>query len=444
MIAFIQVPVTTFENLKLELSSEPINEELEGFAIAAVEDVRKNGVNAIRCYNRDNFSDWEKDLRVSKQDIANAFLQLTDYERGAFLDFANQIRIKAAKQAERCQPWSAKVYDLDVDYAMLPINSVGIYSSPNYPTTVINVTLMARQAGVRRVALATYPKQRVIPRGILAAAFVSGIDDVYVMQGRRAIAAFALGLSENGNIVVPRVDMICGPGGAEVDATKRYVQFKYGTKIDTPAGPSEVVVVAPATYDPHRVVLELTCQCEHGSSSRSFLITDSTEQIPETMRYLSEIVCDLNETKRFYVTEALTRRSRVIIVDSPEEAREICDTIAPEILVIYEDNKDKPNHYLDYIISNPPSSGSICVNFSSALSDYGAETCISPTSGTARYYSKLSVRDFLRQVPILRYNAKGLRNQMWIADQLAELEGFPLHKTAATYRSNGGNRNANN
>ena len=440
---FIEIPVIKFQDLKSELFSEPITEQLEGFAISGVDDVQRNGIHAIRKYNKDKFNGWYQDLKVDKPTISKAFLSLSDYEKGAMLDFANQIRIKASEQAKRCLPWTTKIYDLDIDYAMLPLDSVGIYSSPDYPTTVMNVALMARQAGVRQIVLATYSKKKVIPNGILAASFLSGIDEVYVMQGRRAIAALALGLTENDQTIVPKVDMICGPGGSEVDATKRYVQFKFGTRIDLPAGPSEVAIVAPADYDPKRVALEMACQCEHGSSSRSILVTNSTVGIQRMFGYLNDLVGDLNETKKLYVTEALTKRSRIVLVDTPEEAKEVCDRIAPEILVIYEDNPDGKNPYLEYFTSNPPSSGSICCNFSSALSDYGAETCISPTNGSAKYYSKLNVKNFLRQVPILRYRDRGLRNQIWIADQLSQLEGFPLHRMAATYVDNRGSKNGN-
>ncbi|MBS3051884.1 MAG: histidinol dehydrogenase [Candidatus Aenigmarchaeota archaeon] len=440
MIYFIKIPVISADQLQEELLYGEITEELDGLAIGAVDDVKKYGVDAIIRYNNERFGNWDGRLRVPRTAVSNTFLLLSDDERGAMLDFANQIRIKAVKQAEKCSPYTASVYDLGIEYRMLPIDTVGIYSSPDYPTTVMNVALMAKQAGVTKVILATYPKKGNISQGILAASFLSGIDDIYVMQGRRAIAAFALGIKETGRDVIPKVDMICGPGGREVDATKRYVQYKFGTRIDLPAGPSEVVVIAPSPYNVKKVALEMACQCEHGSSSRSVLITDSGEKLEEMFGCLTEIVGELEETSRMYVTEALTKRSRILIVNSPQEAREICDKIAPEILVIYDDISKE---YLEYFSSNPPSAGSICCNFSSAISDYGAETCISPTSGSARSYSKLSVRDFLRQVPILKYNDRGLRNQRWIADKLSQIEGFPLHRMAATYVIKGGERNGN-
>ncbi|MBI4994740.1 histidinol dehydrogenase, partial [Candidatus Peregrinibacteria bacterium] len=394
----IEIKTIELNGLKTYLQekrSNEITDELEGAAAIALAEVRRDGIKSIQEYNQQRFGAWNPEIRAPKKLLADGFLELDGSQRGAMLDFQNQLRIKAAAQAERLTPWNTQVYDLAIRYRYLPIDTVGIYSSPDYPTTVMNVAAMAKQAGVRRIVLATYPKNGALPPGIRAGAFLSGIDDVFVMQGKRAIAALATGLDDNGQEIVPRANMICGPGGPEVDATKRYVNFKFGTRIDLPAGPSEVGIIATAPYDPKRIALEMACQCEHGSSSSAFWITDSTEKVSEVFGYLDELVNSVKEEKQPYVRSALNQNSRIIRVESPEQARYACDLIAPELVVVFEDSSNGTrDKYSAFLRENPPSAGSICFGFSSALGDYGAETCITPTNGLAACYSKLYVNDF--------------------------------------------------
>ncbi len=291
-----------------------------------------------------------------------------------------------------------------------------------YPSSVLMNAAPAQVAGVREICMTTPcdAEGKVSPH-ILAAARVAGISAVYKLGGAQAIAAFAFGTE-----TVPKVDIITGPGNKYVALAKKQV-FGH-VAIDSIAGPSEVVVIADADADPEFIVMDMFAQAEHDPDASAVLITTSAE-LAEAVRALAQRQVG-SMLRGEVISRALDANGAIVVVGDMEEACRVSDLIAPEHLELHVAD---PWGLLPWLHN----AGAIFLGPWSCetVGDYFAgPNHTLPTNGTARFFSPLSVRDFVKHTSIISWSKGELRNTGDKIASFADHEGLQAHAEAVRAR----------
>jgi histidinol dehydrogenase len=305
-----------------------------------------------------------------------------------------------------------------------PLETVGVYvpgGTAAYPSSVLMNVLPAKIAGVKRIVMVTPPHKDGVNPYILAAAQIAGVDEIYSIGGAQAVAALAYGTE-----TIPRVDKIVGPGNMYVALAKKAV---FGdVNIDMIAGPSDILVVADETGDAAFIAADLLSQAEHDVNSAAILVTPNEELAIKVKR---EIERQLEELPRAQIARASTENNgAIIVVDTIEEAFEIANSIAPEHLELHV---KEPMMALGHV----KHAGSIFLGpyAPEPLGDYFAgPNHVLPTSGTARFFSPLSVDDFVKKSSFLSYTREALYAVKDDIIILAEKEGLQAHAKAIQIR----------
>jgi histidinol dehydrogenase len=272
----------------------------------------------------------------------------------------------------------------------------------------------AKVAGVKRVVMCTPAQKNGISPYLLVAADIAGVDEVYRIGGVQAIAAMAYGTH-----TIARVDKIVGPGNIYVATAKRLM---YGTVgIDMMAGPSELLVIADAAADPAHVAADLLCEAEHDEDAKVCLITTSMRVAQDVSRRVREQLTKLTREK--IATKSIVRHAVAFVVDGLDEAISLANQIAPEHLTL---SVDRPFDYLEKIRHvgalflgryTPP-----------AVADYVAgPNHVLPTGGTARFFSPLSVDDYMKASNIIAYSKEELGKVKDHLLRIAHMEGLDAH-----------------
>ena len=305
------------------------------------------------------------------------------------------------------------------------LHRVGLYvpgGTAAYPSSVLMNAIPAKIAGVGEIIMVTPPLKdgRANP-DILVAAAICGVDRVFLMGGAQAVAALAYGTE-----TVPRVDKIVGPGNIYVATAKKLL---YGTvAIDMIAGPSEILVLADESADPVYVAADLMSQAEHDRLASAILITTSEKLAEETVRELSRQMQHLS--RKEIIDESLTNFGGIIVCDDMDTAVALANQVAPEHLELSVDN---PFLYLGRI----DNAGSVFMGHFSPepLGDYYAgPNHVLPTSGTARFFSPLSVDTFTKKSSFIYYTKDALEAASDDIVTLAEKEGLTAHAGAIKVR----------
>ncbi len=302
---------------------------------------------------------------------------------------------------------------------------VGVYAPGGravYPSSVIMGVVPARVAGVDQVILCSPPDRSGVPPDlVLAAARLAGVDRVFAVGGAGAIAALAYGTE-----TIPRVDRIVGPGNAYVTAAKQDVASVVGT--DTPAGPSELLIIADASSRPAAVAREMLAQAEHDPRAAVVVLTTSASMaaaITSAVDTLLPLEC-----RREIIAAALGRHGAVLLASTPEEAIEFSNAWAPEHLWIAVANPRA-------LAGRVRSAGSVFLGTSSSVTfgDYltGANHVL-PTEGVGRYRSGLSTEDFVRWTTYQEISPAAARSLSGDVVTLASAEGLPAHAAAARHQ----------
>jgi histidinol dehydrogenase len=257
---------------------------------------------------------------------------------------------------------------------------------------------------------------------LLVAADIAGVDEVYRIGGVQAIAAMAYGTS-----TVPRVDKIVGPGNIYVATAKRLV---YGTvAIDMVAGPSELLVVADEAADPAHVAADLLCEAEHDEDAKVYLVTTSNRLAQQTVRCVCEQLGKLNRTK--ITGTSIARHATVFVVENLEQAVELANEIAPEHLTL---SVERPFEYVEKIRH----AGALFLGRYTppAVADYVAgPNHVLPTGGTARFFSPLSVDDYVKKSNIIFYPQEALGKVKDHLARIAHMEGLDAHAKSMESRT---------
>jgi len=386
-------------------------------AATIVEDVRSRGEAAVRQHS-ERFGDLSPgDPIVLDRSFLDAALDRLDPSTRELLERV-AMRIRGFAREQR-----ACLLDLDTGVAggraghrWLPITAAGAYAPGGrypLPSSVLMTVIPARIADVDHVWVAS-PRPTLVT---LAAAAVADADGLLAVGGAQAIAALAFGTFS------PPSDVVVGPGNRWVTAAKKHLYGEVG--IDGLAGPSEIVVVADETADPHLVAADLLAQAEHDPDALPILVTDSPEKLDEVERTINAALASLPTAD--VATPALDGGYAVVIGDM-EEAVTLCDRIAPEHLALHVANPDVMAERLT-------SYGSLFIGDTSAevFADYGAgPNHVLPTDGGARFQSGLSVLTFLKAPTWLALSDPAATAED--AAHLARLEGLEAHARAAELR----------
>ena len=305
------------------------------------------------------------------------------------------------------------------------LERVGLYvpgGTAAYPSSVLMNAIPAKIAGVKEIIMVTPPKKDGTPnKDILVAASICGVDRIFMAGGAQAIAALAYGTEG-----IPKVDKIVGPGNIFVATAKKLL---FGmVDIDMVAGPSEILVVADETADPKYLAADLMSQAEHDVLASAILITTSEEIADKTIAEIERQKESLS--RKAIIDQSLDNYGAVIIAKSISDAIELANGLAPEHLEMQVDN---PMQYLGQL----DNVGSIFLGkyAPEPLGDYYAgPNHVLPTSGTARFFSPLSVSSFTKRSSFIYYTEQALMDAKDDIVCVAEREGLTAHANAIKVR----------
>ena len=363
-------------------------------------------------------------LEVSQEEIAAAFEKVEPAFIGVLKKAAANIRAFHEKQVRQSFIMTERA-GVVMGQKITPLDRVGLYvpgGTAAYPSTVLMDAIPAKIAGCSEIVITTPPaRDGSVNPAILAAAKVAGVDRVFKVGGAQAIAALAYGTG-----TVPCVDKIVGPGNAFVAEAKKQVFGRVA--IDMIAGPSEILIVSDGNSNPRHVAADMLSQAEHDRMASAVLVTDSLT-LAEAVR--NEIERQVRLLPRVEIASAsIDVNGKIIVADTLDRAVEIANEIAPEHLELCVDN---PFDYLEKV----KHAGSIFMGRScpEALGDYLAgPNHTLPTGGTARFYSPLSVDDFIKKSQYTYFTRDALRAVADDVARFAEKEGLSGHARSVLTR----------
>ena len=305
------------------------------------------------------------------------------------------------------------------------LDRVGLYvpgGTAAYPSSVLMNAVPARIAGVKEIIMVTPPGKDGKPNpDILTAAAIVGVDRVFMCGGAQAIAALAYGTEQ-----IPKVDKIVGPGNIFVATAKKLLYGK--VDIDMIAGPSEILIVADDSADPAYLAADLMSQAEHDKLASAILITTSERVADETSAELEKQMKELSRNE--IIRSSIDNYGAVIVTKSMDRAIELANSLAPEHLEIQVND---PMSYLGQLNNV----GSVFMGQYSPepLGDYFAgPNHVLPTSGTARFFSPLSVNSFVKRSQFIYYTEQALLDAKNDIVCIAEKEGLTAHAHAVKIR----------
>ena len=361
-------------------------------------------------------------VRVTPEEIKNAYFHIRKDE-GDALRLAAE-RVTAFHERQRSKTWMYQDGDATLGQIIGPVDAVGVYvpgGKAVYPSSVLMCAIPAKVAGVSRIVMVTPPQKEGINPYLLVAADIAGVTEIYRLGGVQAVAALAYGTK-----TIEKVDKIVGPGNIYVATAKRLL---YGTVgIDMVAGPSELLVVADAEAKPAHVAADLLCEAEHDEDAQVFLVTTSERLAKDVSKLIEAQLKGLQREK--IASKAIAQHAVAFVVPTMGEAIALANEIAAEHLTLSVDN---PFDYLEQIRHagalflgryTPPS-----------VADYIAgPNHVLPTGGTARFFSPLSVNDYVKVSNIVHYTKQALAKVKDPLIRLAQIEGFDAHAKSAQSR----------
>jgi histidinol dehydrogenase len=386
--------------------------------------VQRGGDQAVARYTKkfDRVTLKPAQFRVSPEQVKEAYYHIRK-EEGDALRYAAQ-RIRSFHERQQAKTWMYQDGGATLGQVILPLDSVGLYvpgGKAVYPSTVLMCAVPAKVAGVRRVVMCTPAQKAGISPYLLVAADIAGVDEVYRIGGVQAVGAMAYGTKS-----IARVDKIVGPGNVYVAAAKRLL---YGTVgLDMVAGPSELLVIADEQANPAHVAADLLCEAEHDEEARVYLVTTSERLAREVVRQVEEQRKRLTRDK--ILAKSIGQHALAFVVGDMEEAIELANEIAPEHLTL---SVDRPFDYLEKVRH----AGALFLGryTAPAVADYVAgPNHVLPTGGTARFFSPLSLDDYVTKSNIISYSKEELMKAKDHLARLAQMEGFDAHARSAESR----------
>lgn len=397
--------------------------EVEEQVKAIIKDVKDFGDKALLSYTEKFDKVIPKKLKLDANDIEAGY-QKADKKIIKALEAAKENITSFHLKQKQSGFVDAEKNGVIRGQLVLPIETVGIYvpgGTARYPSSVLMNAIPAKIAGVSRLVMITPNAESELPAGILAAAKIAGIDEIYQVGGAQGVAALAYGTE-----TIPKVDKIVGPGNVYVATAKKIL---FGTvAIDMIAGPSEVVVLADELANPAFIAADLLSQAEHDVLARAILITTSKKIAEEVVVEVDKQLETL--PRKEIASRSINEQGAIFIVNTIEEQFDLMNTIAPEHLEIQLE--DAMTH-----LSRVKHAGSVFIGAyaSEPLGDYLAgPNHVLPTSGTARFFSPLGVEDFVKRTAFINYTKEALEFEKDDVMNLAREEGLEAHARAIQIR----------
>ncbi|EET58457.1 histidinol dehydrogenase [Marvinbryantia formatexigens DSM 14469] len=400
--------------------------EYEGRVAAIVENVRTRGDEAVFAYTKqfDGAEVTAENIRVTEEEIAQAYREVD----GQLLAVIRKalVNIRAYHEKQKRYSW----FDSRPDGTMLgqkisALARVGVYvpgGKAAYPSSVLMNIVPAKVAGVGEIIMTTpcNAEGKVNPTTLVAAK-EAGADAVYKVGGAQAIAALAFGTAS-----IPKVDKIVGPGNIYVALAKKAV---YGfVNIDSIAGPSEILVLADESANPRYVAADLLSQAEHDEMASAILITTSRALAEKVSQEVEQFVAKLS--RKEIIQKSLDNFGYILVADDLEAAIAAANEIASEHLEIMTENPFE-------VMTKIRNAGAIFIGpySSEPLGDYFAgPNHVLPTNGTARFFSPLSVDDFIKKSSIVYYSREALEEIHEDIETFAKAEQLTAHANSIHVR----------
>jgi len=427
MPVFLDMLASDFEAgfAKLLASKREVSEDVDADVAAIIADVRARGDAALADYSRkfDRVDLATQGIMIERAEIDQAMTACPPEALRA-LELAHE-RVLAYHQKQK--PADVRFVDalgVELGWRWRAIDAVGLYvpgGAASYPSSVVMNAAPAKVAGCPRIAMVVpTPDGRINPL-VLAAARLSGIEEIYRIGGAQAIAALAYGTQ-----TIKPVAKIVGPGNAYFAAAKRRVFGQVG--IDMIAGPSEVVVLADSSADPHFAAADLLAQAEHDEAAQSILICDD----PNVARaVVASLESQLATLPRARIAGASWRDfGAVIVAPTLKAAVALVNQLAPEHLEIIARDADE-------LCEGVHNAGAIFLGAFTpeAIGDYvGGSNHVLPTARSARFSSGLGVLDFVKRTSLLRCDRRSLEALGPAAVALGEAEGLQAHARSVAMR----------
>ncbi len=391
-----------------------------------IRNVKEGGDEAVQNYSR-QFDGWAPErLELTRQEMEEIARECAPEFLEALRRAAENIRIFHArqKQQSRIDPMGGII----TGQRVRGLHRAGVYvpgGTAGYPSSVLMNVIPAQVAEVGEIVMATPPGRTGRPDpNIIAAALAAGVDRVFLMGGAQAVAAMAYGTQ-----TVPKVDKIVGPGNIFVATAKKQL---YGVvDIDMIAGPSEILIIADSSANPEYLAADLMSQAEHDKMASAILITPDEKLAAQTVEALYRQLESLS--RREIIEESLDTYGAVLLTENMDEAVEFANLLAPEHLEVCCDN---PFAYLGRL----DNAGSLFLGHYSPepLGDYFAgPNHVLPTGGTARFFSPLSVDDFVKKSGFVYYPKEALLDAADDIILLAETEELTAHANSVRVRKDG-------
>ena len=388
--------------------------------------VKEKGDEALFSYTKefDKVEVTPETIRVTEAEIEEAYkavdASLLEVIRKAL------VNIRSYHEKQRQNSWFTSTENgTMLGQKVTPLNRVGVYvpgGKAVYPSSVLMNIVPAKVAGVPHIVMTTPPgKDGKVNPSTLVAAKEAGADEIYKVGGAQAIGALAYGTAS-----IPRVDKIVGPGNIFVALAKKAV---YGhVSIDSIAGPSEILVLADETANAHYVAADLLSQAEHDEMASAILITTSTELAQNVEKEIEGYLKVLS--RKEIIEKSLENFGYILIAEDMDEAIEAANEIASEHMEIVTKNAFE-------VMMKVRNAGAIFIGeySSEPLGDYFAgPNHVLPTNGTAKFFSALSVDDFIKKSSIVYYSRSALQKIHKDIIQFASSEQLTAHANSIAVR----------
>lgn len=365
-----------------------------------IKNVKERGDEAVFAYTKqfDGAQISSENVRVTSSEIDEAYEKVD--EKLLAVIRKSLVNIRSYHEKQKRYSW----FDSTEDGTLLgqkitPLATVGVYvpgGKAVYPSSVLMNVVPAKVAGVKRIVMTTPPaRDGKIPPSTLVAAKEAGVDEIYKVGGAQAIAALAFGTES-----IPKADKITGPGNIYVALAKKAV---YGhVSIDSVAGPSEILVLADETADPRYVAADLLSQAEHDEMASAILVTTSETLANDVVKEIKGFLQTLSRAD--IIRKSLEQYGFILLAENMADAVDAVNEIASEHLEIV--TKDAFQ-----VMTKIRNAGAIFIGeySSEPLGDYFAgPNHVLPTNGTAKFFSPLSVDDFIKKSSIVYYSKEAL------------------------------------
>ncbi len=418
---------TTKDILDSLLKRSPNNYGKFEAAVAEIlANIKEKGDEALFAYTKefDKTQINAETIRVTEEEIKEAYEKVDPALIAVIRKALVNIRRYHEKQLQNSWFTSGENGTM-LGQKVTPLSRVGVYvpgGKAVYPSSVLMNIVPAKVAGVSRIIMTTPPgKDGKVNPSTLVAAREAGADEIYKAGGAQAIGALAYGTKS-----IPKVDKIVGPGNIFVALAKKAV---YGyVSIDSVAGPSEILVLADETANPRFVAADLLSQAEHDELASAILITTSREladRVDEEVKGFVEVL-----SRKEIISKSLENFGYILIAENMEEAIEAANAIASEHMEIVTANPFE-------VMMKVRNAGAIFIGeySSEPLGDYFAgPNHVLPTNGTAKFFSPLSVDDFVKKSSIVYYSKEALREIHKDIIQFAESEQLTAHANSIAVR----------